>query len=408
MTRRHAWLAMLLTLALTMAACAGDTADDGADDTTDAATADGDVEGTDAACAGETFKFGVAMPLTGSQAALGEEFVRWIERGTEQVNEEYDFDVEMVTEDTQATAEVGLNALNRLSQVEGVPIVFTAWSSVVQAMAPVAADLDVALVNSGANDPTLAGVAELVNMFPLASVDIRALTTWAREVQEYERAAIIYIDNATGEGSADLYEEVFTDLGGEVVAVESVRPESVDVSAQVARALDADPDIVHVHVLATEEPVVIRELDAQGYDGDMSTYSIAEFADVREAAGEAMAGMYYSTLSPEQTPDIEEAVQWYEETYGSAPAISYDVYQEASPFFYAQVLDHLCETGQEPTGENITQAVQEIGTFQLPSIGEVTVREDGTVTLPVRIKQVGEDPSQGAAEDEVVHEVVPE
>lgn len=430
MTRRYALLAMLLTLAMTMAACAGDSDDEtadtsGTDDTTDTAdgttgaTADdgggdetepgGDVEGTDIACGGESFSFGVAMPLTGSQAALGEEFVRWAERGVEQVNEEYDFDVEMVVEDTQATAEVGLTALNRLAEVENVPIVFTAWSSVVQAMAPVATDLDVALVNNGANDPTLAGVGDLVNMYPLASVDLQAMVEWSREVQEYATAAIIYIDNATGEGAADLYEEVFTELGGEIVAVESVRPESVDASAQVARALDADPDVVHVHALAGEVPVIIRELEAQGYEGDMSTYSVAEFADVRESAGSSMAGMYYATTSPEQTPELEEDEQWYRDTFGSAPAISYASYQMGSPHFFARVVEHLCQSGRDVTGANINGAIEEVGTFELPNIGEISVREDGTVTLPVRIKQVPDDPTAaGAPDDEVVHEVVPE
>lgn len=405
-------LAIFLALAMILVACGTEDAetptaveDESVEDESDDEAADAPADDDDVV----TVRFGVAMPLTGTQAALGEEFVRWFERGVERVNADNDrFDLEMVVEDTRATAEVGLTALNRLGAVEDVPVVFTAWSGVVQAMAPVAVDLDVALINSGANDPLLAGVGELINMFPLASVDIQALATWAREVQGYERAAIIFIDNPTGEGAADLYEEVFSDLGGEVVAVEAIRMDAADASAQVARVAAADPDIVHIHVLAAEAPVIIQELEAQGVDADMSTYSLAEFTQVRASAGPAMAGLYYGTFTPLQTPELGAEVEWYEENFADSPAISYGVYQHGGPFLLASVVNYLLDEGREITGDSISAAILEISEFELPHIGEIVIREDGTISLPVRIKQVGEDPTQGAADDEIVYEVDPD
>lgn len=389
-SRRFGAVALAAALALT--ACGGESGSSGGS---------GDGEGT------ETYPLGVAMALSGANAALGQDFVRFMEFAVEDVNEQYaddGFQIELASEDTQATAEVGLSALNKLATVEEVPAVFTAWSGVVKAMAPASEDLGVAVFNVGANSPELEGAgANLRNFFPLSSVDIRALATYMAEEEGAETAAIIRVNNATGEGAADIYQEAFEEAGGEVVAVETIEQDAVDASSQVSKVLSENPDTIHVQTLLGESVAVVKALDEQGADVPITSYSgVGTAIAVREASGEAINGLVYTTLAgaAAEDPQVAELVDRFVEEHGTEPAgLAYDIYMYDSVFFYAEMIKQLREQDKEVTGENILALVDEVKTFDnLPLQGSTTFTEEGTVIKDVILKRI-EDFTVNPAED---------
>lgn len=373
--------------------------------------------GSSGSAAGEgsdTVAMGVAMPLSGANAALGQDFVSFIEYGVEAANKQCTdgYKIKVVTEDTQATAEVGLNALNKLASVEEVPAVFTAWSSVVKAMAPASEDLGVALFNIGANSPELEGAgAGLRNFYPLSSVDIRALVKWMVEDQGAETAAIIRVNNDTGEGAAAVYEETFEAAGGEVVAVETIEQDAVDASSQVAKVLAKNPDTIHVQTLLGESVAVLKALESRGADVPITSYSgVGQAVSVRDASGSAMNGMHYTTLSgpdPED-PTVQELVDRFVKEHGREPAgLAYNVYMYDSAFLYCEILNQLREEGREITGENVLSVVDEKQTFELPLQGSTTFTDAGTVIKDVNILRV-EDVSTNPSNDPKVVTITPE
>jgi branched-chain amino acid transport system substrate-binding protein len=379
--------------ALALTACGGESGSAG--------SSGGDEGGT------ETYPLGIAMALSGANAGLGQDFVRFMEFAVDDVNEQYAADgvkIELVIEDTQATAEVGLSALNKLATVEEVPAVFTAWSAVVKAMAPASEDLGVALFNVGANSPELEGAgANLRNFFPLSSVDVRALATYMAEEEGAETAAIIRVNNATGEGAADVYQEAFEEAGGEVVAVETIEQDAVDASSQVAKVLAEKPDTIHVQTLLGESVAVLKALDEQGADVPITSYSgVGTAISVRDASGAAMDGLTYTTLAgaAADDPKVAELVDRFVEEHGAEPAgLSYDIYMYDSIFFYAEIIKQLREQDKEVTGENILALVDEVGTFEnLPLQGSTTFTEEGTVIKDVILKRV-EDAAVNPADD---------
>lgn len=86
-------------------------------------------------------KFGLAMPLTGSQALFGADQAKAAQWAVEDINAKGGIDghpLEMVLLDTQADPRLGINAVNRLINVDKVPVFVTAWSAVVKSVAPIA------------------------------------------------------------------------------------------------------------------------------------------------------------------------------------------------------------------------------------------------------------------------------
>lgn len=396
-TRSRRFAALAVVVGLGLAACGGGASEQGS------------------AIVGEsglqTYKMGVAMALSGANAGLGQDFVRFIEYGIEDANEQYakeGFQIEMVSEDTQATAEAGLNALTKMATVEDVPAVFTAWSAVVKAMAPAAEDLGVALFNIGANSPELEGGGEnLRNFFPLASVDIRALATYMAEDQGKKKAAIIRVDNATGEGAADVYTEAFEEAGGEVLAVETITQDAIDASSQVAKILATNPDTIHVHSLLGETVAIFKALKEQGADVPITSYAgPAQTVVVRDAAGAAMNGLVYTTLAATKPgdPKVAELVERFKADQGREPAgIAYDVYMYDSAFFYADILKQLREDGREVNGDNILALVDEVKEFSsLPLQVSTTFTDTGAVIKDVVLKRIDDASVNPAKDPEVI------
>jgi branched-chain amino acid transport system substrate-binding protein len=398
--RSRRFAAVAVAAALSLTACGGGSESGGGSDS----------GGTD------TYKMGVAMALSGANAALGQDFVRFMEYAVEDANKAYasdGFQIEMLSEDTQATAEVGLNALNKLATVESVPAVFTAWSAVVKAMAPASEDLGVALFNIGANSPDLEGAgANLRNFFPLASVDVRAVATYMAEEEGAKKAAIIRVNNATGEGAAKVYQDAFEEAGGKVVATETIEQDAVDASSQVAKVLAAKPDTIHLQTLLGESSAVLKALQEQGADVPITTYSgVGEAVAVREASGDALNKVIYTTLGGAKVtdPKVKALVDRFVKDFGKEPAgISYDVYMYDSVFFYAELIKKLRENGDEVTGENILKLVDDQKDFSnLPLQGSTTFTDAGTVIKDVILKQI-EDASKNPGEDPELATITPQ
>ena len=157
-----------------------------------------------------TYKFGLAMPLSGSQALYGADQVKAAQWAVDAINAKGGINgkkLEMITLDTQADPQVGINAVNRLVSVEKVPVFITAWSSVVRAVAPIANDNKVVELSIGANSPDIAKLGDYVyTTFPLADVDVAALARYSVEKLGKKRAAVLYINNDTGIVASKVYQ----------------------------------------------------------------------------------------------------------------------------------------------------------------------------------------------------------
>ena len=169
----------------------------------------------------QTYKFGLAMPLSGSQALYGADQVKAAQWAVDAINAGGGVNgkkIEMIVLDTQADPQVAINAVNRLVSVEKVPVFITAWSSVVRAVAPIANDSKVVELSIGANSPDVAKLGDYVyTTFPLADVDVSAVARYAAQKMGAKKAAVVYINNDTGIVAAQVYRDSFTKAGGEVI-----------------------------------------------------------------------------------------------------------------------------------------------------------------------------------------------
>ena len=106
----------------------------------------------------------------------------------------------MVVEDSQATPQQGVVAMNKLVSVEKVPFVLSAFTGVSKAIAPVGDKAKVVSVNGGGIAPDLAELGEYFwNVIPLANFEVQAITPYLVKERGWKKMALVYVDDPAGE-----------------------------------------------------------------------------------------------------------------------------------------------------------------------------------------------------------------
>ena len=342
-----------------------------------------------------SYKFGLAMPLTGGQASYGNDQVKAAQWAVDTINAKGGINgkkLEMIVLDTQADPQVGIQAVNRLISVDNVPVFVTAWSGVVKAVAPIANDNKVVELSVGANAPDISKLGDYVyTTFPLADVDIRAVAQYAAKEMGKKKAAVLFINNETGIGSATVYKDTFTKAGGEVVAYEAYDQKATDFTGPLLKIRAANPEIVHLQGLVAESPQVIAQARQLGITVPITSYSGIYNPKLIQQLGAAAEGVIATSLAPgvDDSAEVKEYVARWQKEVGREPnGLPYTQYLHDTPYLVAAVFAALDKKGTPATGENFRKEMLAIKSFDLPLSGKVVFSDDHTVDKPVYLVEV--------------------
>jgi branched-chain amino acid transport system substrate-binding protein len=343
----------------------------------------------------QTLKFGLAMPLTGSQSSYGKDQIKATEWAVEDINKKGGVNgkkLEVIVLDTQADPTVGINAVNRLINVEKVPVFVTAWSAVVKAVAPIANREKILELSIGANAPEISKLGDYVyTAFPLADVDVSALANYTWKTLKHKRAAVLYANNDSGVEAAKVYKNVFEKAGGQVVAYETYDPKATDFTGMLLKVRTANPDFVHLHGLVAEMPIVISQMRQLGMNQRVSTYSGGYNAQMIEKAGAGAEGLIVTSLAPneEQNKNVGPYIERWKKAENRIPnGLPYTQYLYDAAYLVAALYEHLEKNKMPATGENMRKALLTVKTFELPMTGRLVVNDDHTVRKPVNLLTV--------------------
>ncbi|NBS03512.1 MAG: ABC transporter substrate-binding protein, partial [Rhizobiales bacterium] len=300
--------------------------------------------------------------------------------------------LEMIVLDTQADPQVGIQAVNRMISVDKVAVFVTAWSGVVKAVAPIANDNKVVELSVGANSPDISQLGDYVyTTFPLADVDIRAVANYSAKEMGKKKAAVLFINNETGIGSATVYRDTFTKAGGQVVAYEAYDQKATDFTGPLLKIRAANPEIIHLQGLVAESPQVIAQARQLGITVPITSYSGIYNQKLIEQLGAAAENVIATSLAPgvEDSPLVKDYVdRWVKEVGRPPNGLPYTQYLYDAPALIAAVFTSMDKKGIAATGENFRKEMLAIKTFDLPLTGKITFSEDHTVNKPVYLVEV--------------------
>ena len=342
----------------------------------------------------EPIKLGVTEPLTGSEAGYGADFVTGMRMAATDVNAQGGINgrpLELVVIDTQANPQLGINAVNRLVNVDKAGMFITAWSAVVKAQAPVANREKILEIAVGANAPDIAHLGDYVyTLFPLADVDINALSKYTATTLGKKKAAVLYINNETGIDAAKIYKAMFEKSGGQVVVFEAYDPKATEFTGMLLKVRAANPDVVHVHGLLVDVPQVIAQMRQLGLNMQVSSYSVGYNQKLLDQLGAAAEGFIVTSLAPgvDDNPNVQGFIDRWKKEMGRSPnGLPYIQYNYDTILIAAKVFKHALDNNKALTGENLRESLLALKEFDTPMTGK-TVLDGHRISKPVYLVTV--------------------
>jgi branched-chain amino acid transport system substrate-binding protein len=335
------------------------------------------------ACDADEVTIGGLWAQSGPQATYGEWFANGTEMAIEDINSEGGIGgktkVKLTVEDTQALPEPAVVAFQGMVS-DGIQYVLSSFSSQTLALAPIATNEEVVLINGGAQSDALGEQGDfLFNTIPLLRNESVALAEKLHD-DGVKSAAIIYTSDDGGQAARENFETAFKDLGGEVTGVESAEFGGTDFRSQLTKLRSTNPDVLLLGAFGQDSQNIISQTREIGWDVPLANTSWVAIPAVLE--NPAAEGLRLTTIPFEPSAEFQKE---YEDKYGSAPKNAFIGNYYDGVKIFAEAFEKVCDDGAETvSGAALADAMREIGTFD-SIYGSKLTFENGTASRPIEL-----------------------
>jgi branched-chain amino acid transport system substrate-binding protein len=249
------------------------------------------------------------------------------------------FQLKLVSEDAQCTAEGGQLAASKLAGDKRILVALgPSCSSGARVGAPILWNAGIAAVGIGASAPALTaadrppGFAGYLRVVPNDVKQAGFAANYAAEVKKYKTAATIHDGSPYTEQLVRAFEKAFEAAGGKVLAKEAVAPDTSDMRPVLTRIATTPPDVIFMPLFTAAAAFTVRQakevptLKGTALLGAGSTFS----PGMIDAAGDSVVGFYVVAAATDTFTDLYPAfVEKFKKEYGEAPtggfsALGYD------------------------------------------------------------------------------------
>jgi branched-chain amino acid transport system substrate-binding protein len=345
--------------------------------------------GVATASAQDSIKIGADLPMSGPNAEYGELFGAAANLAVEHANADKMLSKKLSIqfEDSQATPQQGVVAMNKLVNVEKVPFVLSAFTGVSKAIAPVGDRAKVVSVNGGGIGPDLAELGEYFwNVIPLVNLEIRVMAPYLVQERGFKKIALIYVDDPAGEAIQKELKENVPKAGGQMVAELQVPRNAQQFTSIAAKVREAGPDLVFIASFGAQQAQIVKQLRDNGVTQQLASYSAFSSPTVTQLP-EAKGALFPTQSVDWQAAGMSERVakDWKAKTGKEPNAYVANYYNAVMVFVHlAQALE---KSSQPITGENLLKQRKANGSFDLVG-GKMEFLPNGSVSMPIQINEI--------------------
>jgi branched-chain amino acid transport system substrate-binding protein len=310
---RKIWLALAsLTVLATVAACS--SASSGSNQAADSATS-ASSSSSSASSGGGTYTIGATLPLTGSAASFGVEAEGGMNIAVAQINAAGGIDghkLAVTYEDNQLLPATSVTDMQELAG-NGIKVVFTSGSSILEAELPVAAQHDQLVVNVGAQDDIFLTNPNYFTFIPTNNMELGQLAALVYTQRHLTKVAVIHSNDAYGASASGAFISAYKALGGTITDEEEHPEGATDYSTYLIKIRASNPQGMVIlsntgeigHIIAQSRQlgldVPLFGADSALSPGDITTAGAAmdgvegvsvNFSPASSAAGTAFANTF--------------------------------------------------------------------------------------------------------------------
>ena len=336
----------------------------------------------------DTITIGAVLPLSGKAAQYGKWIQEGLELGKDQINDQGGINgkkLAIIYEDDAANPKDAASAMQKLTKINKVPVVYGSWaSSCVLAQAPIAEQSRTVLI-AEAISPKIRDAGDYVfRMQPDARYYIRQLVPFVFDQMGARSICILYVNNDFGLDQAEVFDIEFVKLGGRVLHSEGYDPQTSDFRTQLLKVKGNQPDAVFVPGYA-ELGLILKQARELGMSQRFIGSVPSENPDIIETAGEAAEGLIYPHHFNPNSMDgvVKDYQNAYKERYGRLSegfaALAYDGIRI--------IADVLREVGESP--EDIKNELYTVRDFRGVT-GRTAFDDHGDTVKDIVIKIIKE------------------
>jgi branched-chain amino acid transport system substrate-binding protein len=321
---------------------------------------------------------GAIMALTGELAAYGIPVKNGMEFAQEEINKAGGINgkqVKIVFEDDAGDPKTAVSAFNKLIDNDKVPIILGPLTSGASlATAPIAEKRKVVQLSTIAGTIKLKYAGDYVfRVFGSDEYQAKAIAKFAIDKFKASKAAILYINNAYGQGIKEIVEKEFTGKGGKIVAVESFSEGDKDFRTQLSKIKQAKPDMIFGLSYWKEGRIIL----VQARELKMNTTILggdAWFGPIEEMTNDVVKPLVFTNMAfgkqYKDYPKMQQFITAFSAKYGKEP----DSYS-ATGYDAVYLAKNAIEKGGY-NAEGIKKALYETKDF-IGALGKITYDEYG-------------------------------
>ena len=296
--------------------------------------------------ASNTIKVASLSPLTGPVPTFGESTKNGFEMAVDEWNAKGGVlgkQIEAIVEDSQCTADPAVNAANKVIDQDGVHyIVGEVCSSASIPVSEIAEEkkvLQISPTSTNANVTLNVDGTTKKYVFRACFIDpFQGLVMAKFAIDQGYTKAFVMLDQGNDyvRGLAEVFEQNFKDLGGEIVGKETYTGTDTDFSAILTKVADSGAEVLYLPDYYNVVNLVAAQAKEKGVTAAMMGGDGWDSADLDLAA---VDGYYYSNhYSPKDTRQI--VVDWvskYKEKYGAEPDALATLAYDATNILFASI-----------------------------------------------------------------------
>lgn len=215
-------------------------------------------------------KLGVMLPLTGDLANLGASAKAGVEVAIEEINSQGGINNAKITaliEDSKCQPKDSASIAQKFISINKVnAILGDICSGDTLAAAPIVETAKTPLISPCSSNPDITKAGDYIfRVFPSDAFQGVRAAEHAKNELKFNKAAILYINNAYGEGLKETFKKRFTELGGEVIAEEGYVQGSKDIRTQLLKIKEVNPEIVYFPSYTEDAIVGLKQKDEIGW-----------------------------------------------------------------------------------------------------------------------------------------------
>ena len=334
-------------------------------------------------------ELGAILPLTGDAAIYGQELKNGIELAREEINNAGGIKgkkIEVKYEDDRGQPKEGVTAIQKLINVDKVPVIIGgATSSVALSVAPIAVEKKVVLLSPTATAPALSKVGKyFFRIWPSDNYDGLIMAQFAYDKLSLKKVAILYVNTEYGQGIEGVFRKEFEKRGGTILTSESYELGATDFRGQIAKIKQLEPEAIYLPGYYKELAGILKQAKELGIK---STFlSVNSFYDPKllEIVGASAEGAVftYPTYDPKsEDPLTKKFVDAFKNKYKKEP----DAFA-AQGYDAMKVVAEAIQIGSF-SRDGILDAMVQIKDF--PGVaGNISFDENGDVHKPLRFLTV--------------------